>query len=257
MIRRYDELARLHLLVGQGKLDDHQRDRLQQLRADAELATMAKRDKRLTAWQRALLRERLRRYPVGDQQVVPTMLGNAIRRLEEYGYERFRLDSQTLWYELEAVAPEHLIKQVDLARTGVDFFVSLLYGHLIVALLAAATFIISVRPHWTLLATALVLGALAPIWYRLAVHSTDDWSQAVRALVNLGRKPLAESLGLCLPETIEKERRMWELTSKLARLPYHERAAELDIFRARQKPGTMPRRRSATPNAPAEATRSG
>lgn len=57
-----------------------------------------------TAVQRALLRECLRRYPVDDRQVAPTRLGNAIRRLEEYGYQRYKLDSQTLWYQLTGTA---------------------------------------------------------------------------------------------------------------------------------------------------------
>ncbi|MCM8554277.1 hypothetical protein [Streptomyces sp. STCH 565 A] len=46
-----------------------------------------------TATQQALLGERLARYPVQDDQITPTRLGNAIRRLEEYGYDRYRLDS--------------------------------------------------------------------------------------------------------------------------------------------------------------------
>ncbi|GHG50304.1 hypothetical protein [Streptomyces griseocarneus] len=52
-------------------------------------------------------------------------------------------------------------------------------------------------------------------------------------LVNTGRKPLAESLGLLLPGELACECEMWALVTKLSRLPYHERAAGLDPFRAK------------------------
>ena len=84
----------------------------------------------------SLLDERLHRYPSDDRQVTPTRLGNAIRRFEEYGYDRFRLDSQVLWHELNAVVLESARKQAEDARTSVDFFVCLIYGHLLVAVSA-------------------------------------------------------------------------------------------------------------------------
>jgi hypothetical protein len=174
-----------------------------------------------------LLRERAARYPVLPEQVVPTRLGNAIRRFEEYGYNRFRLDSQSLWYEVYSVASEVARKQVDQARTTVDFFVCLLFGHLLVAV--AGVVLAPGRMGSWILAGGLVV--LAWWWYELAVRSTDDWAAATRALVGLARKPLAASLGLRLPSTLEDERRMWASMSRLAQRPYDERSKELDEFR--------------------------
>jgi hypothetical protein len=68
--------------------------------------------------------------------------------------------------------------------------------------------------------TAVVSIALPFLWYRLAVAATDDWAAVVRAVVNLGRKPLAEALGLQLPSTIREERAMWAMVYKLAVEPY-------------------------------------
>jgi hypothetical protein len=76
-----------------------------------------------------------------------------------------------------------------------------------------------------------LLLVLVPVWYRLATAATDDWAAAVRALINLARKPFAESVGLKLPDTLAREREMWSLLSKLSRLTYHEGAAALDEFR--------------------------
>ncbi|GAA4010288.1 hypothetical protein [Streptomyces plumbiresistens] len=190
------------------------------------------RNEVLTATQQALLGERLARYPVQDDQVTPTRLGNAIRRLEEYGYDRYRLDSQVLWNELTAMAPEQARRQVDTARTSVDFFIALLYGHtVLVAMALCATSVDSADPP-VLLGTAGVLCALCPLWYRAAVAATDEWAAAVRALVNLGRHPLAQAMGLDLPQDIAEEREMWRMVSRMSRSRFHDRAVALNRFRS-------------------------
>lgn len=220
-----------------GFLDEPGHAALTAFRAHPVVGRYVARDTHLSVAREALLRERLLRFPVDDDQVVATRLGNAIRRLEEYGYDRFRLDSQVFWYELSAVAPEQTGKQVDRARTNVDFFVCLLYGHLIVALAVAGALVAGAR-RWSPapVLAVLLLVVLAHVWYRIAVVTTDDWAAAVRAMVNVGRRPLTEALGLRLPARIVDERDMWASASKLARLPFDPRAAALDRFRAGDAP---------------------
>lgn len=228
------DLTRLQSLEAHGRLKEpSDKTRLATLAVDPRVQRFAQRDQERTAVQQALLRERLRRYPVDDAQIAPTRLGNAIRRLEEYGYQRYRLDSQALWYELTAVAPKQLSQQVDAARAGVDFFVCLLYGNLLVAVIALASLSV-LHPHQsTLLLTAAVMIVLSMLWYRLAVATTDDWALAVRALVDVGRKPLAEALCLHLPGELDQEREMWRRYGRFVRQPYDEhRPARLDEFRA-------------------------
>ncbi|MFJ2730799.1 hypothetical protein [Streptomyces collinus] len=176
-----------------------------------------------TPVQSALLNEQLARYPTDDDQLAPTRLGNAIRRFEEYGHNRFRLDIQVLWNELSAAGPEQARRQVETARTSVDFFVALLYGHGVVALaLLALPSAGAERP--LLVVTAIALCALIPLWYRSAVYATDEWAAAVRAMVNLGRKPLADALGLVLPQQLSEERAMWQLVTRMSRRPYRDAA---------------------------------
>ncbi|MEU9567542.1 hypothetical protein AB0D16_37080 [Streptomyces sp. NPDC048161] len=180
----------------------------------------------------ALLNERLHRYPLDDRQVTPTRLGNAIRRFEEYGYDRYRLDSQALWHELNAAVPDPARQQTDDARMGVDFFVSLLYGHLLVIVAAVVDLATgdAVRP-WLVAATIATLLPLMVLWYRLAAVATDEWAGAVRAMVNLGRHSLAAALGLTVPQRVEEERAMWHLASDLVRTGFHSGLTTLDAFR--------------------------
>jgi hypothetical protein len=164
--------------------------------------------------------------------VAPTRLGNAIRRLEEYGYQRYKLDSQTLWYQLTGAVPKQLRNQVETARTGVDFFVCLLYGNMLVAF-AALCAIAAPRPsNVTLLLSALVLAAATALWYRLAVVTTDDWAAATRAMVDVGRRKLAEAVGLVLPQELDVERKMWQAYSRFVRQPFQEeKSTSLDQYR--------------------------
>ncbi|MFJ9468096.1 hypothetical protein [Streptomyces caniferus] len=215
-----------------GELSPEDGELLARLRGQPRTERAARRDRRRTAAQRALVHERLARYPVADDQIAPTRLGNAIRRFEEYGYDRYRLDTQVLWNELTGCVPDQVRRQVELARTSVDFFVALLYGHVVVCFLAVLT-LATARPDTSMLwGTIVLLLLLVPVWYRSAVTSTDEWAAAVRAMVNVGRKPLADAMCLVLPDQLAKERDMWTMVSRLSRIPYHERASALDRYRA-------------------------
>jgi hypothetical protein len=57
------------------------KERLAKLEADPKVSKFVRRDQNLTTVQSALLVERAR-YPLDDNQVAPTRLGNAIRRFE-------------------------------------------------------------------------------------------------------------------------------------------------------------------------------
>ena len=232
--RELDKRLRLARLIRQetlGSLSRRDAVELAMLREDTSLRHVPEQKHKLTSWQFSVLAERRRRYPVEDDQILPTLLGNAIRRFEEYGYDRYRLDAVTMWNSLAGVVPDPVRKQVGVSRASVDFFVCLIYGHLIVATCGVSALIIVPGYPVNLIVAIVVPIALCPLWYRLAVEATDEWAAAFRALVDLGRKPLADSLGLALPATLEQERRMWELASRLSRRAFEDSDFELDRFR--------------------------
>jgi hypothetical protein len=182
----------------------------------------------------ALALEEYRRYPDVDDQVAPTMLGNAIRRFEYYSRNHYGLDSQVCWYQLRAAAPESTSKEVDTARSGVDFFVCLLYMLIVLALGALAA-LFAPSPDWLELSIAAGLGGGGAVGsYYAAVKATDAWASSVKAMVDVGRLPLSEALGLEMPATLEEERDMWQRVSWLLGFAYHSDAGiGLDIYRQR------------------------
>ncbi|MFB6641587.1 hypothetical protein ACFCYF_30585 [Streptomyces chartreusis] len=230
------QLLRLEREARRRPLEAHEQETLQRLQTSSDLEQWRNRDRTRGLIQRALLQEQLARYPVDPDQIAPTRLGNAIRRFEEYGHDRYRLDTQLLWNELNAAAPEQARRQVDTARTSVDFFVALLYGHAIVTVIALGSLIAPKADPVPLIVTAAMAAALIPIWYRTAVVATDEWAAAVRALVSIGRAPLAHALGLALPKSLVEERSMWTLVSKFTRIPYADPAVALDRFRRDLEP---------------------
>jgi len=184
----------------------------------------------------AILLEQYLRYPDSDEQIAATMLGNGIRRFEYYGQDRFKLDSQRLWYQLRAATPESLAKEVDLARAGVDFFVCLVYVLGLLALTAlVGMFVEPGVPAKLALVLGLSVAGMA-LCYRSAVVATDAWAAAVRATVDLGRAPLAKALGLRLPDTLENERAMWQGIGWLVTFPHAPETAQyVDPYRVSEK----------------------
>ncbi|MEU1259337.1 hypothetical protein ABZ445_39255 [Streptomyces chartreusis] len=129
---------------------------------------------------------------------------------------------------------------MDTARTSVDFFVALLHGHALVTVIALGSLGATEADLVPLIATAAATAALIPVWYRTAVAACDDWAAAVRALVSVGRAPLAHALGLELPKSLVEERSMWTLVSKFTRIPYDDPAIALDRFRRDLEPQDTP-----------------
>jgi hypothetical protein len=232
LLRNRLEAARLVAAEAAGELSSSQAQTLAAFRAHPVTGRFVAADAQRGQVWLSLLEERLGRYPTRDHEVTPTRLGNAIRRFEEYGFDRFRLDSQVFWHELNAVVCEPARTQAETARVNVDFFVCLLYGHLLVAAGAGCRLIAAPRVWWPLAVAAGALSLLAILWYHVAVVATDEWAAAVRALVNLGRAPLATALGLALPDSIARERTMWALAAEHAQTPYDPAQATLDAFRA-------------------------
>ena len=178
----------------------------------------------------ALLAEQLDRFPADLSQLAPTSFGNAMRAFETFGVDRYRLDSQAFWAELTNVVPASLRDEVGRSRAGVDFFVSLTFVSAGFAVAALVTFAAEGEARFLIAAAAALI--LIPACYRGALLSTAYWRNTCCAVVNLGRKPLAEGLGLVLPPTLAQERVMWERVAGLNFYPFEQDWVDtLDEFR--------------------------
>jgi hypothetical protein len=155
----------------------------------------------------ALIAEDLEDYPSDSSQLGPTRYANQLRAMETYGVTRFGLDSQTLWGELNATVPQRASEAERNARAGLDFLVNLFFvtWALVVADLAAAV----AWGSWSFVIMAAICLPIIWIWKRLMHSAARAWTYTVQALVNLGRLPLADALGLVLPVEHDEETKMW------------------------------------------------
>ena len=151
-------------------------------------------------------------YPENPQQVMPTRVGNALRKMETYGSQFFGIDPLNLWYELYSVAPMPVRGAVEDAELECDSFVCLMYS---VAALGTAA---ALGGLWRQLTGSpslrlwIVAGlSVVAVWFlhRALLTAIDEWSAAIRAMVNTGRKPLREKLGLPEPKTAKEEIDLW------------------------------------------------
>jgi hypothetical protein len=223
-------------------LFDRARDRKIQRRKE-----LVERVQEATGLERGKLLERLQRFPVSDDRVVATRLGNAMRGLETIGSSMFKLDTQALWTELRSAVSPALIDDLDNARANVDVFISLFYLSVCFAAISLAVVLSTLHrdgiPRLSLSITCGASLVLLPFWYWLAVISTRGLRSAVQAMVYVGRMRLASQLGLKIPDTIEKERDMWLLVSQLALYTYdmdlvESVAVQLDSYRIQSRPYT-------------------
>lgn len=158
--------------------------------------------------------EELNRYPRDPAWVLPTRLGNALRAGETYGDSQYGLSTVGLWTRLVAVVDDKVTDQLAQARAVLDFFVAMMA---LSAALAGATVLVAA---WAGEADVLVwlvpLVALVPLWYHRAVAAVGWYAQAMQALADLGRLPLAQQLGLRLPPDVAAEREVWRAVSAYA-----------------------------------------
>lgn len=185
-----------------------------------------------------IVHEQFARYPGDDTQIVATALGNALRAIETYGLEKYKLDGQLFWTDLVVSAPAGVKTEMEDARAGLDFAVALFYGSLLYGAASMTVFGLEwwhthrAQPHLIALIVAMVQLGLLPVWYRTMITASSYLATTVRALVNLGRVNLADNLGLRLPATVAAEREMWEALSTFIFWEYEQSAGEaLSKFR--------------------------
>jgi hypothetical protein len=176
-----------------------------------------------------LLWERFNQLPEKEDDILPTRLGNALKALETYAVNRYGFDSQTFWYELRAVVPESLRKDIDDAESVVDFFISFLYLSILFGLISLLIGVLA-NSVASIVAAIVALG-LVPIFYLRAVKSTGEYKITVQALVNVGRPKLADTFALETPSGTDDERKMWNALTSFVFWGDEESKKTLDQYR--------------------------
>lgn len=144
----------------------------------------------------------LESYPRDDADLMPTRLGNVLRKYERDSGRRYGLDASAGLSHLALVAPPEHLRYLNDQRTLLDLTVRFC----VLSLLATATSVLFLWRHGLWLLLALVSYALAYLFYRGAVVVARQYGQAMVVLVDLNRFTLYERLHLPLPADTATER---------------------------------------------------
>lgn len=152
------------------------------------------------------------KFPDNLDEVMPTRLGNVLRRAESRAGSQYKLNSLQAVPLLLLIAPANHVDYVNDQRSQLDLAVRMTF----VSIMAAATAIIFLWPYGAWVLIALIPYALAYLSYRGSVVAAGHYGTALEALVNLNRFTLYQQLHLQLPASTDIEKTKNEkLTSLL------------------------------------------
>ncbi|MGH3943346.1 MAG: hypothetical protein ACRDTG_32925 [Pseudonocardiaceae bacterium] len=150
-------------------------------------------------------------YPDKPENIMPTRLGNLLRRYEDNAGRGYNIKILQKATHLALVAPENHVNYLNDQRNGLDLAVRLCASGIIASL--ATAFLMWPWDVWLLLAA--VPYALAYISYRGALVAAGHYGDALGALVDLNRFRMYEALHLRLPDNTIAERTQNDLMTQV------------------------------------------
>jgi hypothetical protein len=178
--------------------------------AKATLYKWEKEDPKTTLSKRAPIRsehdeaKRVRAmFPLDLDEVMPTRLGNVLRRAESLAGSQYGIDALQSVEHLLLIAPPDHIEYVNDQRSQLDLAVRMTF---IAAMAAVTTIIFLCRDGaWVLVAVFPYL--LAYCSYRGSVVAAGHYGSALETLINLNRFTLYQQLHVRLPASTADERK--------------------------------------------------
>jgi hypothetical protein len=159
-------------------------------------------------------------FPRGLSQIMPTRLGNALRRSESNAGSQYALNSLQILPQLLLIAPPGHVDYVNDQRSQLDLAVRMTF----ISALAAPTAMLFLWPYRLWVLVAIIPYVLAYLSYRGSVVAARLYGSALDTLMNLDRFALYEQLRLELPVDTAHER---ETNEELARLLSYDDAVVL------------------------------
>lgn len=161
------------------------------------------------------------RYPKDTNDVMPTRLGNVLRRYERLAGHLYGLDPVIVIPLIAAIAPHDQAAYLDDQRTQLDLAVRTAFT----ALLATGISVVFLWWHGLWLALALIFYGAAYLAYRGAVVTAESYGLALVTLIELNRFDLYRQLHLPLPadtrtEKLANQELMDALTRQRGKLKY-------------------------------------
>jgi hypothetical protein len=150
-------------------------------------------------------------FPPLLDQIMPTRLGNMLRRAEVQAGSQYGMNALQSVPHLLMIAPEKHASYVNDQRTLLDLAVRMTF----LSAAATGTAVLFLWPYGPWVLISLFPYAITYLSYRGAVVAARHYGSALSLLINLNRFRLYEELHLQLPATTDNERDLNESMTKL------------------------------------------
>lgn len=141
------------------------------------------------------------RYPVDVRDVMPTALGNMLRRHERLAGRSFGLDAVHVMPAIAHIGGERELTYHDDARSALDLAVRMVVVWSFLAMFTAGL----LWPYALWMGVPLACALLAALSYRGAIAAAAQYGSAIHVTIALNRRELYRRLGLPLPSTRQDE----------------------------------------------------
>ncbi len=165
---------------------------------------------------------KMREFPEDVELVLPTRLGNVIRRFEEYPLRQYGIDSVQMWACLVSEIPSNYATIIDDAKTIFDFTINLSFlmtilalETLVVGLLYPAFHVLNIQQLLQRLLMVVFFLLFSFLFYFVSISRASAWGATVKSAFDLYRWELLTQMGYQQkPKTNEEERLMWNSISR-------------------------------------------
>lgn len=171
-------------------------------------------------------------FPPTDGDVMPTRLGNMLRRYEAQAGIQYGMNALQVVPHLLPIAPPNHVEYVNDQRSQLDLAVRLTF----ISMAASATAVLFLWPYGFWILIAAIPYMLAYLTYRGAVVAAGHYGAAFDTLINLDRFLLYEQLHLPLPVSTTDER----LRNEQMKLLFGYDDAEVVRYKHPVQVGTTP-----------------
>jgi len=140
-------------------------------------------------------------------KMMPTRLGNILRAVEIYPYERYGIDAAVIWPRLRPLLKPEVMALLEDRKTTLAFMLSMSLLSALFSLIWCPVLAFSNR--WDLFLLCALGWPLAWMCYQNALQSALAYSEQLRATFDLYRHNLLKALNRPVPTTLEEERKEW------------------------------------------------
>lgn len=157
-------------------------------------------------WRRQEATRALAEFPDEKYDLMPTRLGNILRRYERRAGQPYGIDVVVVATHLGLLAPKEHLDYLQDQRTQLDLAVRLTLTSAILTVITTLMFAPS--GWWALLGLLPCLAAMA--FYRGACVVAHHYGNALQTIVDLNRRQIYDRLDLPMPRSLAEERKQNE-----------------------------------------------